>query len=234
MQTLAGVVMRRGGPAAKRACCKVDNIHTWLDNAIMLRFDEIVSMQSAGEDGPGSGALASSFMRRASPWLERFPCRAALAYSAALFDQPLCDAVEMEHKKQVAALPVRRDEDGILRVLLVTSRETRRYVIPKGWPWRGVKDHNAAAEEAREEAGILGRIARKALGTYTYDKRRDTDTVPVRVKVFLLVVEKELDEWPESSQRRRVWFTPAKAAAAVDEPELAELIRTLDTAPAAA
>ena len=123
----------------------------------------------------------------------------------------------MEHKKQVAALPVRHDASGKLSVLLVTSRETRRLVIPKGWPWPGVKDHKAAAEEAREEAGILGKIAKKPLGTYTYDKRRADGDVPVKVKVYLLEVEVELDEWPESEERERVWCTPAKAASSVAE-----------------
>lgn len=108
--------------------------------------------------------------------------------------------------------------------MLVTSRETRRLVIPKGWPWPGVKDHKAAAEEAREEAGILGKIGKKPVGSYTYDKRRSNGSVPVRVKVFLLQVAEELDEWPEKQERERKWLSPAKAAEAVDEPELAELI----------
>ena len=121
-----------------------------------------------------------------------------------------------------------RDDTGALWILLVTSRETRRLVIPKGWPWTGVKDHKAAAEEAREEAGVLGRIGKKPIGTYSYDKRRDSGVVPVRVKVYLLVVEEELGEWPEQAERERVWVTPAKAAASVEEPELAELILGLE------
>lgn len=133
----------------------------------------------------------------------------------------------MDWKKQVGALPIKRDSKGAVRVLLVTSRETKRFVIPKGWPWPGVKDYKAAAEEAREEAGIKGKIGKKPIGTYTYDKRRPTGTVPVRVKVFLLEVEKELDDWPEAKQRERTWFTMTKAAEAVAEPELAELIRAL-------
>ena len=130
----------------------------------------------------------------------------------------------MDWKKQVGALPVRTEKSGALRVLLVTSRETRRLVIPKGWPWPGVKDHKAAAEEAREEAGIRGRIGKKPVGSYTYDKRQANGAVPVRVKVFLLEVVEELSEWQEKDERERKWLTPAKAAAAVAEPELAELI----------
>lgn len=130
----------------------------------------------------------------------------------------------MDWKKQVAALPVRRTKQGALQVLLVTSRETRRLVIPKGWPWPGVKDHKAAAEEAREEAGVLGKIGKKALGTYTYDKRQRGGTVPVKVTVYLLEVEEELDDWPEIDERERKWLSPAKAAEAVVELDLAELI----------
>ncbi len=130
----------------------------------------------------------------------------------------------MNSKKQVAALPIRRGKNGAIEILLVTSRETRRLVIPKGWPWPGMKDYKAAAEEAREEAGILGSTHKKPIGTYTYDKRKPNGDVPVKVKVFLLEVEQELSEWPESKERERVWCSPAKAAAAVAEPELSELI----------
>ena len=130
----------------------------------------------------------------------------------------------MNRKKQVAALPVRRGESGTIEILLVTSRETRRLVIPKGWPWPGVKDYKAAAEEAREEAGILGSTHKKPIGTYSYEKRKPNGNVPVMVKVFLLEVEQELDEWPESKERERVWCSPEKAAAAVAEPELGALI----------
>ena len=130
----------------------------------------------------------------------------------------------MDWKKKVGALPVKTDRNGALRVLLVTSRETRRLVIPKGWPWPGVKDHKAAAEEAREEAGIRGKIGKNPVGSYTYDKRRANGSVPVRVKVFLLEVHEELDDWPERDERERKWLTPTKAAESVVEPELAELI----------
>ena len=133
----------------------------------------------------------------------------------------------MERKAQVAALPVRRGDDGEWRIMLVTSRETRRWVVPKGWPWPDRPDHEAAAEEAREEAGLLGKVASRSIGTYSYDKRRRSGVVPVLVSVFVLEVTDELDGWPEQDQRQRTWFTVSAAAAAVDEPELAALIRSL-------
>ena len=136
----------------------------------------------------------------------------------------------MEKARQVAALPVRIDENGAISVMLVTSRETRRYVIPKGWPCRGLKEHKAAAKEAREEAGIVGTMRKKSLGAYTYTKRRPEGELPVRVRVFLMTVDKLLDAWPEQNQRERAWFTPGQAADAVEEPELAEIIRKLSKA----
>ena len=134
----------------------------------------------------------------------------------------------MGKARQVAALPVRIEEDGALRVLLVTSRETRRYVIPKGWPWPGLKEHKAAAKEAREEAGIVGRMRKKSIGAYSYVKRRSEGDLSVRVRVFLLAVEELLESWPEQTERSRRWFTLTQAAAAVDEPELADIIRQLE------
>ena len=136
----------------------------------------------------------------------------------------------MAKTRQVAALPIKRDEDGSIRVLLVTSRETQRYVIPKGWPWPGHKDHKAAAREALEEAGIVGKPGKKSIGEYTYDKRRPDGTVPVTVTVFLLEVERELETWPEQHERKRVWLRPTTAAKKVAEPELARIICELEAA----
>ena len=89
----------------------------------------------------------------------------------------------MPNSNQVAAIPVRRRDDGNLEVLLVTSRETRRWIVPKGWPWPEVSDHEAAAAEAWEEAGVRGRILADGLGTYTYDKQRDGTLLSVDVKL---------------------------------------------------
>ncbi|WP_407530393.1 NUDIX hydrolase [Methylobacterium oryzisoli] len=130
--------------------------------------------------------------------------------------------------EQVAALPVRQAEDGTLEVLLVTSRETRRWIAPKGWPMKGRKPHRAAAIEAREEAGVVGRISKTPAGYYTYNKRlADGGAVPCRVAVYLLIVTKHLDSWPEQGQRDVQWVSNEAAAMLVEEPELAALIRDL-------
>src|SRR5215217_8319560 len=77
-------------------------------------------------------------------------------------------------RQQVAALPLRQDEAGRVRVLLVTSRDTGRWVLPKGWPMKGRKPHRAAEREAFEEAGLVGRVRKRALGSYAYEKRLRT------------------------------------------------------------
>jgi 8-oxo-dGTP pyrophosphatase MutT (NUDIX family) len=131
-----------------------------------------------------------------------------------------------EFGTQFAALPFQIASDG-LRVLLVTSRETRRWVIPKGWPIRGLKPRQVAVREAFEEAGLVGRIAGKhSIGSYHYSKRlKERREMLCHVKVFLLSVEHQVDEWPEREQREWCWVDPIKAAQMVEEGGLAEIIR---------
>ena len=134
----------------------------------------------------------------------------------------------MIRSTQVGAVPIRRRTTGEIEVLLVTSRETRRWVIPKGWPWPGVSDPEAAAAEAWEEAGVRGNVVVKQMGTFTYNKRRDGDILTVDVVVYLLEVTEEEPAWPEMDERQRAWFTPAAAAQVVAEQELRALLHTLD------
>jgi 8-oxo-dGTP pyrophosphatase MutT (NUDIX family) len=132
---------------------------------------------------------------------------------------------DREPRVQYAALPWRRSASGALEVLLITSRETRRWVIPKGWPIKGLKSAQTAAREAYEEAGVEGEIAKKKLGAYRYDKRLRSGRLQlVQVQVYALRVELEREEWPEREQRKKLWTNPAEAAGLVDEPELSALI----------
>lgn len=108
---------------------------------------------------------------------------------------------------------------------MITSRETRRWVIPKGNPMRGLPPHLAAAREAFEEAGIAGIACPSALGSYTYWKRRkDGRFKEVSVDVFPMAIHAQSDEWPEASERERRWFSIAEAIEAVEEEELKALI----------
>ena len=126
---------------------------------------------------------------------------------------------------QYAALPY-RFEGRMMRILLITSRETRRWVIPKGWPMEGRTAGEAAVQEAYEEAGVFGEAAPAPVGRYTYDKRlRDGSLLAVEVLVFPMEVFVEQLSFPEQGQREKAWVSPAEAAERVDEPELKALLR---------
>jgi predicted phosphate transport protein (TIGR00153 family) len=127
-------------------------------------------------------------------------------------------------------LPYRTEGSAIdapVRILLVTSRESRRWVIPKGNAPAGISPHGAAALEAEEEAGVSGAACPTPLGSYRYRKRRKNGaSLMVDVDVFPLAVTRELDSWKEQAQRERRWFSLAEAADAVEESDLRELIRS--------
>ena len=137
---------------------------------------------------------------------------------------------EKRQRTQYAALPY-ANSLGITRVLLVTSRDTGRWIVPKGWPERKTKPCDQAAREAYEEAGVLGRVTRKPFGSYRYQKRLRKGAVTCLVEVYLLKVERELDEWPERGQRLRRWMTPGEAMLLVDDAGLAEILLRLNDPP---
>ena len=134
---------------------------------------------------------------------------------------------DREPRVQSAALPWRRAPDGQVEVLLITSRETRRWVIPKGWPIKRMSSARTAAHEAFEEAGVRGRIAKNKLGVFHYDKRLRSGRVQrVKVLVYSLEVVSEGDAFPEFDQREKLWTRPEAAADLVQEAELAEMLRS--------
>lgn len=127
---------------------------------------------------------------------------------------------------QYGVVPVRRAADGAVEVLLITSRDTGRWVVPRGNPIVGKSPAESAAQEALEEAGIVGEVGSEPVGRYSYEKRRRLGmAVPAVVHLFLMRVAEEQDDWPEKNQRERRWFAAEEAAAAVHEADLARLIR---------
>jgi 8-oxo-dGTP pyrophosphatase MutT (NUDIX family) len=131
---------------------------------------------------------------------------------------------------QYGVIPVRRTEAGTVEVLLITSRETRRWVVPRGNPIPGKSPSESAAQEAFEEAGIAGPVEPEAIGHYSYEKRRRNGvSVPALVYLFVMSVGEEREDWPEKSQRERRWFAADEAPGAVHEEELARLIRLVSS-----
>ncbi len=137
---------------------------------------------------------------------------------------PSAPKVRAQRRIQYAALPYRQRQDGEVQIRLITSRETRRWVIPKGWPMKGLSPAKAAAREAYEEAGLLGSISTEPLGMYSYDKRLTLQTVPCDVIVFPMKVKRYMKNWPERAERFGFWFSIESAAAAVQEEELRQII----------
>jgi 8-oxo-dGTP pyrophosphatase MutT (NUDIX family) len=112
--------------------------------------------------------------------------------------------------------------------MLVTSRETRRWIIPKGWPKKGTLPYRSAAREAFEEAGVIGAVGRRAVGSFSYEKRlKNGGLVECEVRVFPLEVKRQNKQWPEKQDRKVKWLSASEAAEKVKEPMLSEIIRRL-------
>lgn len=126
---------------------------------------------------------------------------------------------------QVGAI-CRQPQTG--KVLLITSRDTGRWVIPKGWPMEGRSLAHAALQEAWEEAGVRGRVDMAEIGRFRYDKRQDSGfALPVEVALYPVQVLELADDYPEYDERQRQWFTPAEAADRVAETGLQRILRGL-------
>ena len=135
------------------------------------------------------------------------------------------EALFREHGKQVAALCWRTGPRG-LEVLLITSRHSKRWILPKGWLQPELTAAENAAREAFEEAGVTGKTGTQPVGHYHYLKvRRESSAVPVSVDVFALAVTKQLDDWPEKGQRSMIWVPLDQAAAKVTEPGLRAVLK---------
>lgn len=142
------------------------------------------------------------------------------------WDEFLGPLLQRPKQLQVAALCHRGTGEN-RRYLLVTSRDTKRWIIPKGWPVRGLKSHEAALREAWEEAGVRHtEVSAEPIGTYIYQKRQSSGwSFPVQTLVYDVAVRELSDNYPESEERTRKWFTAEAAANLVEEGELQSIFR---------
>ncbi len=128
---------------------------------------------------------------------------------------------------QAAALCLRKGPDGP-QVLLISTLNSKRWIMPKGWPMADHTLAEAAGQEAWEEAGVRGVLHPVAIGDYAYRKMiKQGIPVACRCQVYRIDVETLADLYPESHRRKRVWLSPAEAAERVDEPELQAILRAL-------
>jgi 8-oxo-dGTP pyrophosphatase MutT (NUDIX family) len=118
--------------------------------------------------------------------------------------------------RQAAALPLRRG-----RVCLITSRNGKRWIIPKGWIEPGQSAGETALQEAWEEAGLVGALEREPIGTYLYEK----DGQQFHVTVFVMKVTSVEQDWPERNFRERSWVNPVGFFDRIEDQGLAEVVR---------
>ena len=134
--------------------------------------------------------------------------------------------------EQYAAICYRRDPDsGDYVTLLITSRGTGRWVIPKGGPIKGKPARRVAAVEAFEEAGVKGKVSKASLGRFSTMKRmEDGKDLPCLVEVFALRVVSVTEKYKERGQRQASWVPLSQAGRMVEEPELRGIFTKLDLA----
>lgn len=131
-------------------------------------------------------------------------------------------------RSQFAALCYKTHNDGV-RVLLITSRRTGRWIVPKGWPTDGLTPAQSALKEAWEEAGVIGKPRDMCLGLFSYRKDFDGDLdLPCVAMIYPVKVKSLAQEFPEAGQRKRRWVSRRKAAQMVSEPELARILHDFD------
>ena len=138
----------------------------------------------------------------------------------------MSDDQDIPVRLQYGALPYRLGKSGEVELLLITSRTTRRWIIPKGWPIKARKPWQTAEIEARQEAGVCGVMGKAPVGRFRYRKLLDEDgrLVPCEVTVFPLRVTRTLAKWPEQAERDVRWMTPAKATSVLADPELRAVV----------
>ena len=138
------------------------------------------------------------------------------------------DPLFREHGRQVAALCWRTSHKhgSAIEVLLITSLNSKRWILPKGWPEAGLSPAENAAREAFEEAGVTGKIEAQPIGSYHYLKaKKDGGGMPCSVDVFALAVTKQSDEWPEKNARELVWVPVEQAMMQVSEPGVRQILK---------
>jgi len=140
----------------------------------------------------------------------------------------LTDVHKSDVRTQFGALCFRMVR-GKPEVLLVTSRRTKRWIVPKGWPMDGKTPSESAEIEAWEEAGVRGKVYDRCLGVYSYRKSmEDDEDLSCVTMIYAMKVREFAANYPEVEERKRKWLRPKKAAALVDEPDLAHMIRNFD------
>ena len=139
--------------------------------------------------------------------------------------------MSQEHKAlfQVAAIPFKYEPDS-LKVLLLTTRKTGKWIVPKGWPIEGLNFSQSAEQEALEEAGVKGLISKHPIGDFIYHKKiAPRRKVPCTVLTYGLHVTDQMSEWIEKGQREILWCSLLGAAKKVKNTGLRDIFQNIST-----
>ena len=160
-----------------------------------------------------------------SPDVMLFAMRNMAKLAAKQLPLKLRTGTKTDVRAQFAALCWRVNNDQV-EVCLITSRTRKRWIIPKGWPMHKQTPAEAAAMEAFEEAGVSGEAIDLCLGVYSYSKPQKVGNAPIITMVYPVHVTHVHSNWPEENQRKRKWFSLAKASKKLSEPELKRIVAT--------
>ncbi|TCR79550.1 NUDIX hydrolase [Rhizobium sp. BK376] len=142
----------------------------------------------------------------------------------------VANASSGEFGRQYAALCYRINRhENVVEYLLITTRETGRWAIPKGWPMEDKPPHRVAEVEALQEAGVKGKVCKRPLGEFTYTKlMADGERRPCVVQTHALKVHHIVKDFKERGQRRYAWVSCEEATARVAEPDLQKLFLLIE------
>jgi 8-oxo-dGTP pyrophosphatase MutT (NUDIX family) len=107
------------------------------------------------------------------------------------------------------------------QVCLVSSRNGKRWVVPKGCIEPGKSAGEIALQEAWEEAGLVGLLQGEPLGSYVYEK----DGFVCHVILFAMNVTGVVDSYPEAGMRQRIWLASGVAHTRVEDAGLGDILR---------
>ncbi|MEP5730642.1 MAG: NUDIX hydrolase [Sulfitobacter sp.] len=190
----------------------------------------VIGRTISDANAPGKGIAKGDALQRASKriMLERTDVQLRNPMSVKQPRLSFYGARKNDVRTQFAALCY-RIRRGKVQILVITSRGTKRWIMPKGWPMEGKTPAACAAQEAWEEAGVIGQSGETCLGVYTYAKEiGEEDILSCLAMLYPLHVTSLAEKYPEAGQRRRRWVSRKKAAKMVAEPELGRLIRDFD------
>jgi 8-oxo-dGTP pyrophosphatase MutT (NUDIX family) len=122
---------------------------------------------------------------------------------------------------QYGVLPYIQSANKV-KLVLITSRKSKNWIVPKGNRILKKSKHATALQEAFEEAGLRGRLSE---GDEMHFKIKSNGK-QVMLILYPMRVEKMLRVWPEKGQRKRVVVNRHKAVKIVGWPNFRRKLKS--------